>query len=123
MEKTLDAADAEKLKKAIEKLTASADRVASSGISVGGIKNSNNVSFDNIGVWVCVTCVLIMLVVIHYQSADVLDMRRKYDRMQDHLSAIYMMAPQLRPQDVNNYSNNSTSNKAGAGEGSITASP
>lgn len=121
MEKTLDAADAEKLKKAIEKLTASADRVAGSGISVGGIRNS--IDIGGMGVWVCVTCVLIMLVVIFYQSADVLDMKRKYDRMQDHLSAIYMMAPQLRPKDVNNHSDNSAADQNGAGKGSSTASP
>lgn len=123
MEKGLDAADAEKLKKAIEKLTASADRVAGSGISVGGFKNSNNINLGGMGVWVCVTCVLIMLVVIFYQSADVLDLRRKYDRMQDHLSAIYMMAPQLRPKDVNDHSDNSASDEDSTGEGSSPASP
>lgn len=49
--------------------------------------------------WACVTAVIVMAVMTCVLGMMFLDLSRKYDRMQDHLSAIYMMAPQLKPKD------------------------
>lgn len=57
------------------------------------------VSAGGVGVWAAVTACLVMLAINTVLCLLFLDMSRKYDRMQDHLSAIYMIAPQLKPKD------------------------
>lgn len=57
------------------------------------------VNAGGIGVWLCVTACTVMFVLTVVVGMLFLDLSRKYDRMQDHLSAIYMMAPQLKPKD------------------------
>ena len=57
------------------------------------------VNAGGIGVWMCVTACAVMFVVTVGVGILFLDLSRKYDRMQDHLSAIYMMAPQLKPKE------------------------
>ena len=57
------------------------------------------VQAGGIGVWLCVTACVVMFVLTAVLGILFLDLSRKYDRMQDHLSAIYMMAPQLKPKD------------------------
>lgn len=49
--------------------------------------------------WACVTSCVVMFVIAVGLGLLYADLSRKYDRMQDHLSAIYMMAPQLKPKD------------------------
>ena len=49
--------------------------------------------------WVCATSCIVMFALMVVVTALFLDLSRKYDRMQDHLSAIYMMAPQLKPKE------------------------
>lgn len=49
--------------------------------------------------WASVTACLMMLSLTVIIVILFLDLSRKYDRMQDHLSAIYMMAPQLKPKE------------------------
>lgn len=57
------------------------------------------VQAGGIGVWLCVSACAVMFVLTVVVGMLFLDLSRKYDRMQDHLSAIYMMAPQLKPAD------------------------
>lgn len=49
--------------------------------------------------WACVTACLMMLALMVIVVILFLDLSRKYDRMQDHLSAIYMMSPHLKPKE------------------------
>ena len=53
------------------------------------------------GIWICATACAVMFVLTVVTGILFLDLSRKYDRMQDHLSAIYMIAPSLKPKDSN----------------------
>lgn len=64
-----------------------------------GNATSVTISAGGMGVWIATTACLMMLVLNIALAMLYLDLSRKYDRMQDHLSAIYMMAPQLKPKD------------------------
>lgn len=93
-----------RLVNAIEKLNGSLERFERvSGISIGGINNSNKFSFGNVGVWICVTCVIVMLVSNFYQSKaidrqylEILDMSRRVDRIEDYRQTEYMLIPDLK---------------------------
>lgn len=98
MEQGFNSTDVERLRKATEKLASSADRVA--GHSIGGVNNSNRFDFGGVGVWICVTCVIVLAVLNFNQATQLSDMNRKYDRMQDYLNAIYAQAPHLKPKNV-----------------------
>jgi hypothetical protein len=71
------------------------------GNQAGGSQNvaTWNVNAGGAGVWIAVTACCVMLALNVVLCLLFLDMSRKYDRMQDHLSAIYMMAPSLKPKD------------------------
>lgn len=58
-----------------------------------------NIAAGGVGVWAAVTCCAVMLSLNMVLALMFLDLNRKYDRMQDHLSAVYMMAPHLKPKD------------------------
>lgn len=57
------------------------------------------VNAGGIGVWICATACIVMFTLTVVLGVLFMDLSRKYDRMQDHLSAIYMMAPSLKPAD------------------------
>lgn len=61
-----------------------------------------NVNLGGSGVWIAVTaCVSTLAACIPLGivlTIAVVDQGRRIDRMQDHLTAIYMMAPHLQPQ-------------------------
>lgn len=57
------------------------------------------ISAGGVGVWAAVTACLVMLAINTVLALMFLDLSRKYDRMQDHLSAVYMMAPHLKPKE------------------------
>lgn len=112
--------DAQRLAESLERLDKSLGKLESRGW--GGSSNVT-INAGGVGVAVSLMCVVILVVISIFQNIESAQMSRKYDRMQDHLSAIYMMAPQLRPKDVNDHSDNSTSDKDSGGKGSSSASP
>lgn len=78
------------------------DRMAGvASTNTNGTQNNAtwNVNAGGVGVWLCVTASAVMFSLTVVLGVLFIDLSRKYDRMQDHLSAIYMMAPQLKPQD------------------------
>lgn len=73
--------------------------IAPSGCSTAQI----NVSAGGAGVWIsafCAALCFVMLLAFGLALGFVyLEHNRKIERMQDHLNAIYMMAPHLKPKD------------------------
>lgn len=90
----MEAGDMERLVRAVERLEQSSDRLY-------GLGSNANITFNSggIGLWIAVTCCVVMLALSICLGAGLAVLFQKYDRMQDHLSAIYMMAPQLRPRE------------------------
>ena len=66
-------------------------------------KNTNNavitVNAGGVGVWIATTACIVMLAVNIALLFMIAGHDRKIERMQDHLNAIYMMAPHLKPED------------------------
>ena len=66
-------------------------------------KNANNaviaINAGGVGVWIATTACIVMLAVNVALLFMVTGHDRKIERMQDHLNAIYMMAPHLKPPD------------------------
>lgn len=50
-------------------------------------------------VWACLATLAACIPLGIVLTITVVDQGRRIDRMQDHLNAVYMMAPQLRPKD------------------------
>ena len=57
------------------------------------------VNAGGIGVWLAVTCCLLAVLAVVFMSLVVLDQRREIDDLNHHLTAIYMLAPHLRPDE------------------------
>ena len=53
------------------------------------------------GIWVAVTCCLVSAVMNIGLAVAFIGHDRKIERMQDHLNAIYMIAPQLKDKQSN----------------------
>ena len=60
---------------------------------------SAKASIDARGTQVSVMCVIVLLIICLFQSRDIIEMQRRYDRMQDYLNVIYQQAPHLKPND------------------------
>lgn len=74
-----------------------------------GLGNANSaastltINAGGVGVWIAATCCAIMLAITLGLTAMLIDHSRQIGRMQDHLTAIYMMAPHPKPdQDLKN---------------------
>jgi nitrogen fixation-related uncharacterized protein len=74
------------------------------------------INAGGVGVWLAVTACAVSVavtmvavvfgaLVVSMQSGQISDQKQQIARAQDHLTAIYMMAPHLKPkdQDVNDY--------------------
>lgn len=61
---------------------------------------SASASINTNGMYVSVMCVLILLIICLFQNRDIVEMQRRYDRMQDYLNVIYMQAPHLKPKEM-----------------------
>ena len=57
------------------------------------------VNAGGVGVWIATTACVVMLAVNLGLMFMLFSHERKIERMQDHLNAIYMMAPSLKPAD------------------------
>ena len=68
-------------------------------------KNANSavitVNAGGVGVWISTTACVVMLAINLGLMFMLFSHDRKIERMQDHLNAIYMMAPQLKPNEEN----------------------
>ena len=81
----------------------------------GGIRGGNNrmsfhINAGGVGVWICVTCFVSVLACCLVGSfwmsselssihQDLKDRKDENDAMKSYLSAIYMLAPQLKPKE------------------------
>lgn len=101
---TETASDAEHLSNAADRIERAIDKLERprGGHVVNAIVHAGA---GGIGVWVCVTCVLIMFVVVVLQerdkarmTEDVRELRQDYDEMKAYLQVIYQQAPHLRPK-------------------------
>ena len=67
-------------------------------------KNANNavinINAGGIGIWIATTSCIVMLALNIALLVILSGHDRKIERMQDHLNAIYMMAPQLKPEET-----------------------
>lgn len=108
---------AEELKRNLDSLTQKIDEVRQlRGSSAGN--SSVNINMGGWGVAVAVGACLIMLVVNGAVRDNQMDQSRRIDRMQDHLTAIYMMAPHLKPKEqpdvIDNHHNHPAADQAEA---------
>lgn len=66
-------------------------------------RNSSNatitVNAGGFGVWVAVTCCIVMLSCNIFLAVIVMDHSRQISDLKDYLSAIYMQAPYLKPSE------------------------
>jgi hypothetical protein len=86
---------------AISGLTRAAERLeqASRNLS-GNAGNQSNITLNagGIGVWLSATCCLVMLACNVFLLALYLDQQRQIASLNEYLSAIYMLAPSLKPE-------------------------
>lgn len=97
--------DTSRLVSAIDSLNQTAKKL--DGLSSQGV-NTTTVSLDagGAGVWIAVTCVVVLAFMNVMQITTILRIESKYDnledkynRTQDYLNAIYAQAPQLKPKE------------------------
>ena len=66
-----------------------------------GARNNNQstvtVSAGGVGVWIAVTCCVVSFVINVALAVAFVNHDRKIDDLGDYISAIYMMAPSLKP--------------------------
>lgn len=61
-------------------------------------KSEININTGGVAMWVALAMFAFMAGLNWSLNAQLTDQNRKIDRMQEHLSAIYMMAPHLKPE-------------------------
>jgi hypothetical protein len=84
------AADVDRLVKALEKLPSqNAGNQSTITLNAGGV-----------GVWVAVTACAVMLALNLALMIVLVSHDRKIDQLNHYLSAIYMVAPGLKPEDI-----------------------
>jgi hypothetical protein len=88
--------DQRALADALDRFSRKADEILKSG-------NTNTarieVNAGGVGIWVAVTACFGMLALNVALLFNLAAHDRQIERMQDHLNAIYMMAPHLKPKD------------------------
>lgn len=86
--------DGEKLAESLEKFCRKADELMSGNRNTARI----DINAGGTGVWIATTACCVMVAITLFMGLWLVEMSRKVDRMQDHLNAIYMMAPSLKPE-------------------------
>ena len=61
-------------------------------------KSEININTGGVAMWVALAMFAFMAGLNWSLNAQLTDQNRKIDRMQEHLSAIYVLAPHLRPE-------------------------
>jgi hypothetical protein len=64
-----------------------------------GNQSTVTINAGGVGVWIAVTASAIMLAVNMVLVVILIDHGRRIDDLQDYVHAIYMMAPQLKPEE------------------------
>lgn len=76
----------------------------------GNSTTTVNVNAGGVGVWLCLTALVVVCVVsvmsanerakgVSRQDAEIRDLRNDVQALNDYLSAIYMQAPHLKPKE------------------------
>lgn len=85
-----------KLAEALEKFSRKADQLMESG-------NRNTAKIDinagGTGVWIATTACCVMVAVGLFMGLWVVDLSRKVSALEQYVTAIYMMAPHLKPEE------------------------
>lgn len=85
-----------------ESLAEATRRLESAARSLSGVGHSNHsnihLNAGGIGVWVASTCCVVMLACNLFLLALYLDQQRQIASLNEYLSAIYMLAPSLKPE-------------------------
>lgn len=87
---------------AIKGLAQAAERLeqASRNLSgTGGNQATITLNAGGIGVWIASTCCVVMLACNVFLLALYLDQQRQIAALNEYLSAIYMLAPTLKPKE------------------------
>lgn len=65
-----------------------------------GVSSASHITVNagGIGVYIAVTCCAVMLAVNIFLIAIIVNHERKIDDLGDYIHAIYMVAPQLKPE-------------------------
>lgn len=87
--------DGERLAESLEKFCRKADELMSGSRNTARI----DINAGGTGVWIATTACCVMVAITLFMGLWLVEMSRKVDRMQDHLNAIYMMAPSLKSEE------------------------
>lgn len=93
----LDTADVQQFKEATERV----DRLmrALPAVAAGNSNANININAGGLGLWVAITACMAMLAANVILVAILIDHGRKIDDLNDYLTAVYMMAPHLKPPE------------------------
>lgn len=78
-----------------------ADRIVRELLGADRNSSVSNITFSagGVGLWVAVTCCVVMLAANVFLAVIVMDHSRKIDDLGDYLAAIYAQAPHLKPAE------------------------
>lgn len=78
-----------------------ADRIVRELLGADRASSVSNITFSagGVGLWVAVTCCVVMLAANVFLAVIVMDHSRKIDDLGDYLAAIYAQAPHLKPAE------------------------
>lgn len=88
----IDQTEVEGLKDDLDRLRRNIDRAVVGNSTI-------NVNAGGVGVWLATTCCIVSVVACGFLALTVFDQNRKIDDLEHYLNAIYMMAPQLKPEE------------------------
>lgn len=86
---------------AIEGLTRAAERLEQASRNLAGnTGNQSTITLNagGLGIWLSVTCCVVMLATNLFLVALYLDQQRQIASLNEYLAAIYMLAPSLKPE-------------------------
>lgn len=76
-----------------------ADRLLSELLGRNNSRAEIHINAGGIGVWIATTCCCVMLAISILLGLAVINQSRKIDELNAYLTAIYMMAPSLKPEE------------------------
>lgn len=93
----LDTADVQQFKEATERV----DRImrALPGVASGNSQANISINAGGMGLWIAITSCVAMLAMNVILVVILIDHGRKIDDLNDYLTAVYMMAPHLKPPE------------------------